>query len=190
MLLDVYDVPGFVQVLADDKNKFYNEIYPTPKETLASIKGTLKNRKPINSELPPGHVGIILERHNIMTLTKNTPFLIQDETDGLEEIRLKYRYLDLRRSNMQKNIILRSNLIQNIREYLHRKEMIEIETPILTKPIDTAGEISIEHVTIFLSKYISKGVIDMKFSPYVGNNPGNPNIQRHPNKLVQKLSYV
>lgn len=134
IFLDVYDISGFVQVFVDEKNKFYNEIYSTPKETLVSIKGTLKNRKSINNEVPSGHVEIILESFNIISLSKNTPFLIQDETDGLEEIRLKYRYLDLRRSNMQKNIILRSNLIQNIREYLHRKEMIEIETPILTKP--------------------------------------------------------
>ncbi|MGL5591635.1 MAG: aspartate--tRNA ligase [Mycoplasmoidaceae bacterium] len=134
IFLDVYDISGFVQIFVDEKNKFYDEIYSTPKESFVSIKGILKDRKSVNNEIPSGHVEIILESFKVISLAKNIPFLIQNETDGLEEIRLKHRYLDLRRSIMQKNIILRSNLIQNIREYMHRKEVIEIETPILTKP--------------------------------------------------------
>ena len=55
IFLDVYDISGFVQVFVDEKNKFYNEIYSTPKGTLVSIKGTLKNRKSINNEVPSGH---------------------------------------------------------------------------------------------------------------------------------------
>ncbi|MGL4617151.1 MAG: aspartate--tRNA ligase [Mycoplasmoidaceae bacterium] len=134
IFLDIYDISGFVQVFVDEKNEFYDEIYSTPKESFVSIQGILRNRKSINNEIPSGHVEIILESFKVLSLSKNVPFLIQEDTDGLEEIRLKHRYLDLRRSNMQKNIILRSNLIQNIREYMHRKEIIEIETPILTKP--------------------------------------------------------
>lgn len=134
IFFDVYDISGFVQVFVDEKNEFYNEVYSTPKESFVLIKGILQNRKSINNEIPSGHVEIILEGFKVISLSKNTPFLIQEDTDGLEEIRLKYRYLDLRRSNMQKNIILRSNFIQNIREYLHRKQIIEIETPILSKP--------------------------------------------------------
>ena len=59
LFLDVYDISGFDQVLVDEKYQFYNEIYSTPKETLVSIKGTLKNRKSINNEVPVGGQAVL-----------------------------------------------------------------------------------------------------------------------------------
>ncbi|MGL4647140.1 MAG: aspartate--tRNA ligase [Mycoplasmoidaceae bacterium] len=133
IFLDMYDISGFVQVVIDNNNPFYETIIAISKESVIRVKGQLKTRSSINNEIPTGHVEIILNDFEVLSKANPIPFLIQEHTDGLEDLRLKYRYLDLRRSNMQKTIILRSNFFQRIREFLYREKMIEIETPILSR---------------------------------------------------------
>lgn len=134
IFLDVYDRYGLVQVVVEENNKYFNEIYSTPKESVVKIHGQVQLRKSPNNKIKNGDVEIILKEFTLLSKAETTPILIDEVTDALEDTRLKYRYLDLRRSNIQKNIVLRSKIINSLRNYLTKEDFIEIETPCLSKP--------------------------------------------------------
>lgn len=133
IFFEIYDRSLSCQIIVESNNKFFTEILSLSKESVISVKGILKIRKQENNKIESGNVEILLTDIIILSKADNPPMLIQDQTDALEEVRLKNRYLDLRRPINQKNIIFRSKFLQLMRTYLHDKEFIEIETPILSK---------------------------------------------------------
>ena len=133
IFIDLYDRTGIVQIVVDEKNKFFSECQGITKESVINVVGKVVKRSNPNKDLPTGDFEVLLEELTIFSKSKTPPFLIQEQTDGLEDIRLKYRYLDLRRSNVQKNIILRSNIINSFRSFFLDNGFIEVETPYLSK---------------------------------------------------------
>jgi len=87
----------------------------------------------VNPNLATGEIEVEVTGLTILNAAKTPPFAINEETEVRDEVRLKYRYLDLRRERMQRNMILRHNVIAAIREYLNRRDFLEIETPVLLK---------------------------------------------------------
>jgi aspartyl-tRNA synthetase len=130
MFLDLRDRSGLVQMVSN------KDAADVGNEDVVEVLGIVKERPTgmINSKIPTGSVEIEVKTMNVLGRAKTLPFPI--DTDGLdinEDTRLKYRYLDLRRPRLQKNIRLRSKLVDLIRQYLFSQDFLEIETPLLTK---------------------------------------------------------
>ncbi|MBL1214638.1 MAG: aspartate--tRNA ligase [Ignavibacteriae bacterium] len=104
-------------------------------EFVISIEGKVRKRPPEtdNSKIPTGHVDVMVDKLVILNEAETTPFQIKDNVDVSEDIRLKYRYLDLRREKMKNNMLLRHQMYQSVRKFFSIKEFVEIETPVLMK---------------------------------------------------------
>jgi aspartyl-tRNA synthetase len=98
-----------------------------------SVTGTVVERLSKNDKLPTGDIEVKVTELSILNPAKLPPFLIEDETDGGDDIRMKYRYLDLRRNPVRQNLILRHKMAQEVRSYLDKQGFIEVETPVLIK---------------------------------------------------------
>ena len=101
------------------------------REYCIQIKGVVSERQSKNPKMPTGDIEILAKQLNILSESITPPFTIEDNTDGGDDIRMKYRYLDLRRSAVRKNLELRHRMTILIRNFLDSKEFIEVETPIL-----------------------------------------------------------
>lgn len=126
--IEVADKSALIQVF-DQKNQYAN----LSREDLVFIKGKLQLKKVANPNLELGDRELLIDQLTLISKSKTPPFLIEDNTDALEEVRLKYRYLDLRRPVLQKNMKLRSDFFLIVRNFLASQGFIEIETPILSK---------------------------------------------------------
>ena len=137
IFIDLRDRWGIVQVVFNPKNaKLLKEADRLRSEWVVAVEGVVKERPKgmENPELTTGSVEVEAQKLEVLGESKTPPFALY--TNGYEvgeENRLKYRYLDLRRERLKKNLVLRDKVIAFIREYLHKKDFIEIETPILTK---------------------------------------------------------
>ena len=127
--IDLRDRSGIVQLVFSED--FNDRLKDVRQEYVLSVKGTVKERKDKNPALPTGDIEIIVEDFDIINPAKVTPLIIADETDALEDTRMKYRYLDLRRPCMQQKLIMRAKIVQSLREYLDHHDFIEVETPML-----------------------------------------------------------
>jgi aspartyl-tRNA synthetase len=134
IFLDIADRYGLVQVVVDQINPNFEQIYQLTKESVVEIDGIVKHRKNINIKLTNGNIEIILSDFKLLSKAEALPIVVDDQTDALEDTRLKYRYLDLRRPIMFQRFVLRSKITNAIRQYLLNREFIEVETPILSKP--------------------------------------------------------
>ena len=103
------------------------------REWVIQISGKVAERSNKNSKIPTGDIEIIVDALTILNASEVPPFTMDDDTDGGEELRMKYRYLDLRRPQMQKRLMLRANMLRAVREYLDAEGFVEIETPNLIK---------------------------------------------------------
>lgn len=103
------------------------------REFVISVKGIVKERENKNKNIPTGEIEIIAGSLQVLNRSEVPPFTMEDKTDGGEELRMKYRYLDLRRAPLQKNMKLRHKLAQGVRSYLSEQGFLEIETPYLIK---------------------------------------------------------
>ncbi len=103
------------------------------REWVIQVSGKVAERSNKNSKIPTGDIEIIVEALTILNASELPPFTMDDDTDGGEELRMKYRYLDLRRPQMQKRLMLRANMLRAVREYLDAEGFVEIETPNLIK---------------------------------------------------------
>ncbi|TDX47996.1 aspartate--tRNA ligase [Orenia marismortui] len=137
IFVDLRDRFGMVQVVfspevSQDMFDLANELR---KEFVIAIKGEVKARPEgmINNDLKTGEIEIYAEELHILDKAETPPIQVEDDINAGEELRLKYRYLDLRRKPMQENIILRHKVKQAVRNYLDNKDFLDIETPILTK---------------------------------------------------------
>ena len=103
------------------------------REWVIEVEGIVKERSSKNLNIDTGEIEIEVEKFTVLNESKTPPFTIEDETDGGEELRMKYRFLDLRRNPLQQNLALRSEMSIEIRNFFHQNNFLEIETPYLIK---------------------------------------------------------
>uniref|UniRef100_UPI004048015C aspartate--tRNA ligase n=1 Tax=Roseivirga sp. TaxID=1964215 RepID=UPI004048015C len=136
MWIDLKDRYGITQ-LSFEEGVSTPEVLETARksgrEFVVKATGTVVERFSKNDKIPTGAIEIKVERLEILNASKVPPFLIEDETDGGEELRMKYRYLDLRRNEVRSKLQLRSKLAMAVRNYLDQQNFIEVETPVLIK---------------------------------------------------------
>ena len=125
--LDIADRYGRVQVIT-------NEVKNLTRESVVEVIGEVVLRKTPNDKLKTGKIEIKAKELKVISLAKATPMIVEDETDALEETRLKYRFLDLRRDCLRDKLIFRSKFIHELRCYLQSQDFIEVETPTMAKP--------------------------------------------------------
>ena len=101
------------------------------REFVIQVKGTVSERSSKNNNIPTGDIEIIVSELNILNSAQTPPFTIEDNTDGGDDLRMKYRYLDLRRTAVRKNLELRHRMTMEVRRYLDSKGFLEVETPML-----------------------------------------------------------
>ena len=131
VFIDLRDRSGLVQITFNEE--MAEAIKDVRNEYILQITGTVEKRKDANSKLLTGEIEVIVTEVNIINEAETTPIIIANETDALEDTRLKYRYLDLRREPIKNNIILRHQVALLVRNYLSKLGFLEIETPILCK---------------------------------------------------------
>lgn len=103
------------------------------REFVVKVSGEVRERENKNPKMPTGDIEIVVNELTVLNSAKTPPFTIEDETDGGDELRMKYRYLDLRRNPVRESIILRHQVAQATRAYLNGENFIEVETPVLIK---------------------------------------------------------
>ncbi len=133
--VDVRDRYGITQVVFDSENnpELFEAANKLGREYVVRISGKVEERTSKNPNIPTGEVEIIADGLKVLNKSKTPPFTIEDNTDGGDDLRMKYRYLDLRRPCVKKNLELRHRMAFEIRRYLDSKGFLEIETPILVK---------------------------------------------------------
>jgi aspartyl-tRNA synthetase len=136
LFVDVRDRGGVTQVVFDkDDETLMNKAKRLRSEYVVGISGRVRRRSPetVNAKLATGEVEVVVRELSILNEAKTPPFPVADESPVSEDVRLKYRYLDLRRPRLQSNIILRHRVTSAIRQYFDRNGFLEVETPILGK---------------------------------------------------------
>ncbi|WP_017259866.1 aspartate--tRNA ligase [Pedobacter arcticus] len=133
--IDVRDRYGLTQLVVntDDEATLRSKVKDLGREFVIKVKGTVLERSNKNPKISTGEIEIKVADLEILNVAKLPPFMIEDETDGGEELRMKYRYLDLRRNPVRNNLILRHKMAQEIRKYLDAQGFLEVETPVLIK---------------------------------------------------------
>ncbi len=131
--IDFRDRYGITQLLAGEELNGLLEENPLGREFVLQVKGTVTERSNKNPQLPTGDIEITVKQFTILNRSATPPFTIQDDTDGGEDLRMKYRYLDLRRNAIKKNLELRYAVNCAARNYLHENGFMDIETPFLIK---------------------------------------------------------
>ncbi len=134
LFIDLRDNYGITQCVVDKDNKNFTTIEKIPLETVIKIEGKVVNRteETINKEIPTGSIEIKINSYEILGKTKELPMPVFSDQEYSEEIRLKYRFLDLRRKKIHNNILLRSKVISFIRKEMEKLGFNEFQTPILT----------------------------------------------------------
>ncbi len=128
--LNLRDRYGITQLFLDK-----NVNKPLSRESVVLVKGKVKSRprKEVNKKMKTGDIEVAVSQLEILNDVKELPFELDEDIESTEETRLKYRYLDLRKERMQKNLIMRYKLIKGMRDFLDKENFVEIETPILAK---------------------------------------------------------
>ncbi|MGB4666452.1 MAG: aspartate--tRNA ligase [Bacteroidales bacterium] len=135
LFIDLRDRYGTTQIYFDANNKpeLYQRAKQLGREYVIQVIGTVKERSNKNPKMPTGDIEIDVEELMVLNSSQIPPFTIEDDTDGSEEMRLQYRYLDLRRNVMKDTMIFRHKLNLSIRNFLSEQDFLEIETPFLIK---------------------------------------------------------
>ena len=128
LFIDLRDRSGIIQIVVNEDVK----IPDVRNEYVISVNGTVSKKEVPNKLLKTGEIEVIAESIEVFSKAKTTPLIIADETDALEDVRLKYRYLDLRRPSLQKNLMNRAKIVRIAHEYFDNIGFIEVETPCLT----------------------------------------------------------
>lgn len=131
--VDLRDRYGITQLLFGEDLNSQLEIQPLGREFVLQIKGKVSERSNKNKNIPTGEIEIKVETFSILNKSAVPPFTIQDDTDGGDDLRMKYRYLDLRRNAVKRNLELRYAVSRSARNYLHENGFYDIETPFLIK---------------------------------------------------------
>jgi len=137
IFIDIRDRYGITQLVFNPERdeQTYNKAKTLRSEDVIAVKGKVAPRPPEmqNKNLKTGEIEVLVSTLEILNKSKTTPFEIVDQLEVNEELRLRYRYLDLRRKYLQKNLLVRSNLYYTIRKFFHENDFVEIETPMLMK---------------------------------------------------------
>jgi aspartyl-tRNA synthetase len=134
--VDLRDRYGITQLLFDESRseKSVFELAKTlGREYVVQVKGTVIEREAKNKNIPTGEIEILVSEMTILNASLTPPFTIEDETDGGEDIRMKYRYLDIRRNPVKNSLLFRHKVAQAVRNYLSNLDFCEVETPYLIK---------------------------------------------------------
>ncbi len=134
--IDLRDRYGIIQILIEESSTDTETIAKARslgREFVVKTEGTVSERTSKNDKIPTGEIEIKINSLEILNPSKVPPFLIAEETDGGEDLRMKYRYLDLRRPNILSKLQLRHKLASEVRKYLDGQKFIEVETPVLIK---------------------------------------------------------
>ncbi|MBL0355546.1 MAG: aspartate--tRNA ligase [Chitinophagaceae bacterium] len=131
--VDLRDRYGITQLLFSENLNAQLEANPLGREFVLQAKGKVNERSSKNANIPTGEVEIAVTEFTILNKSAVPPFSIQDDTDGGDELRMKYRFLDLRRNMVKKNLELRYAVGRSTRNYLHENNFMDIETPFLIK---------------------------------------------------------
>ena len=134
LFIDLRDNYGITQCIIDKENKNFAELEKTQLETVVKIIGKVVNRsnETINKDIETGEIEVVINKFEILGTCKELPMPVFSDQEYAEEIRLKYRFLDLRRKKIHENIILRSKVISYIRNEMTKLDFLEFQTPILT----------------------------------------------------------
>ena len=135
IFIDLRDRTGIVQLAFDDSTdrEIFEKASSCRSEFVLMAKGTVRERESKNAEIKTGNIEIFVTDLRILAKAQTPPFEIVDNSNTNEELRLKYRYLDLRRKPLQQNIIMRSKIAKTARDYFYENGFIEIETPMMIK---------------------------------------------------------
>lgn len=135
IFIDLRDRTGIVQLAFTDNTdkEIFDKAFSCRSEFVLAAKGKVRERSSKNTDIPTGEIEIEVEDLRVLSKAQTPPFEILDKTDTNEELRLKYRYLDLRRAPLQKNIIMRSKIAKVARDYFYENGFVEIETPMMIK---------------------------------------------------------
>ncbi len=131
--VDLRDRYGITQLLFSENLNAQLDTNPLGREFVLQVSGKVNERSNKNNNIPTGDIEITVEQFTILNKSAVPPFTIQDDTDGGDELRMKYRYLDLRRNAVKKNLALRYAVGRSTRNYLHENNFMDIETPFLIK---------------------------------------------------------
>ena len=131
VFIDLRDRWGITQILCDES--LTEAVRNVRSEYILQVSGKVIERESKNPNMPTGDIEIKAEKVTIINSAKQPPFIIADETDALEDTRLKYRYLDLRRPVLQQKLFTRAKIVKAMHEYLDANDFIEVETPVLAK---------------------------------------------------------
>ena len=134
--IDLRDRYGITQLIFDEERtskKLIEKAKLLGREFVIQVHGTVIERASKNPTIPTGNVEILVSDFSILNESLTPPFTIEDETDGGDDIRMKYRYLDIRRNPVRENLVFRHQVTMAVRNYLSNKEFVEIETPYLIK---------------------------------------------------------
>ena len=133
VFIDLRDRSGIVQLVVRDKNDFYEAASNVKAEYVLRVTGTVSERESKNPNLPTGDIEIEVSNFEVLNISKDIPFEITDDTTALEDTRLTYRYLDLRRRKLTNNLITRHKITMAVRNFLDNERFLEVETPVLCK---------------------------------------------------------
>ena len=133
VFIDLRDRSGIVQLVVRDGVDFYDTAASLKSESVLKVTGKVSERESKNPNIPTGEIEVEVEELELLNTSKDIPFEISDDTTALEDTRLKYRYLDIRRSGVTNNLVTRHKITMAVRNFLDKENFLEVETPILCK---------------------------------------------------------
>lgn len=133
IFIDLRDRSGIIQIIVKPENKFYEKSLELKNEYVIKVIGEVVERESKNKNMETGEIEVELHELEILNTSIDIPFSITDDTTALEDTRLKYRYLDIRRNEIKDKLICRSKVTKAVRDYFINNDFLEIETPILCK---------------------------------------------------------
>jgi len=134
--LDLRDRYGITQLVFDSERtpkSVFDDAEKLGREFVIQVKGKVIERESKNPKIPTGDIEVLVENLEVLNSAKTPPFTIEDKTDGGDELRMKYRYLDIRRNPVKQKLIFRSQVSMAVRNYLSAQDFVEVETPYLIK---------------------------------------------------------
>ena len=133
VFIDLRNRAGIMQVVVRPESEYYSVAESLKNEYVIKVTGKIVERESKNTKIATGEIEVEVDKLELINKSKEVPFAIQDETNALEDTRLKYRYLDLRREALKNNFVIRNDVTYATRKFLNSLDFLEIETPILCK---------------------------------------------------------